>query len=107
MFSPDTKGFFRGIIALLLLTLLSGCGFLGGNPPGSGGGGGGALAFTPTLVNLADAAPDRVVALSLKITDITVHQTSGANLSVLSAAGGLTVEMTHRQALFQPINLAM
>src|SRR4051812_26193117 len=100
------KGWSRGFVSVLLLTV-AGCGFPGGNGPGGGGsgGGGGFGAKAPTLLNLADAAPDRVIALSLHISEITMHQSSGASLTALNNAGGLTVEMTHRQALFEPINL--
>jgi hypothetical protein len=104
MFLANIERCFRGVIAAVLLTLVIGCGFPGGNGGGGGGGGGGAVP-TPTLLNLADAAPDRVLALSLTITEIKFHQTSGASVSALNSAGGLTVEMTHRQALFEPINL--
>ena len=99
----DIKRCFR-IIVPLLLTLVTGCGFLGG-AIGTGSGGGG-FATANGLLNLADAAPDRVLALSFHISDVKVHQTSGASVSMLNNPAGLTVEMTHRQALFEPINLS-
>gem|GEM_PF-4194331 len=93
----------RGIVATLLLALVIGCGNSGSG--GGGGGGGFGVGNTPTLLNMADAAPDRVLALSLQVLDVQLHQTSAATFSVLNHPGGVTVEMTHRQALFEPLTL--
>lgn len=92
-----------GLGALLALALLAGC---TGQAPGAGGPGPGPGTVTaPALLNLSDAAPDRVLALQLKIADIQLHQTTSANISVLEFPAGLTVETTYRQALPQPIRL--
>lgn len=91
-----------------LLSLLAGCGGVApGSSPGPGPGPVPGTVKAPTLVNLQDAAPDRVLALKLKINDIQAHQTTGANLSVLGAAGGVTVETIYRQALPQPVSLTL
>jgi hypothetical protein len=96
---------FAGLAALLALALLAGC---TGQAPGSGGPGPGpgpGTVTAPTLLNLSDAAPDRVLALQLKIADVQLHQTTSANISVLELPAGLTTETTYRQALPQPITL--
>src|SRR4051812_19351081 len=111
--SFSLRGMWRALLIAGLLAVPTGCGVSGAFPGpgcvgtvcGGGGGGGGLGVKAPTLLNLSDAAPDRVIALSLHITDIKFHQTSGASVTALNNAGGVTVEMTHRQALFEPINL--
>jgi len=97
-------------LSAALLALLAGCADSGPfrGDGGGGGGGGGAppgSVTAPTLVNLQDAAPARVLALQLKINDIQLRQTTSAAISVLEAAGGVTVETTYRQGLPQPIKL--
>lgn len=90
----------------ILLALLAGC--TGSTPgPGPGPGPTPGTVTAPALVNLQDAAPDRVLALKLKISDITAHQTTGASISILNAASGITVETVYRQGLLQPVNLSL
>jgi hypothetical protein len=96
----------RLLFVTLILALLAGCADSTGGGGGGGGGGRGTTSAN-ALVNLQDAAPDRVLALKLQITDVRLHQTSSATASVLNAASGVTVETIYRQALPQPVNLSV
>jgi hypothetical protein len=100
LFSKCVRVLFAGALVALMLT---GC---VNDPGGGGGGGGGGTTFAPALTNVSDAAPDRVLALSVKINDITIDQSSGAKQSVLGTGAGLNVEMTHRAAQNIPVDLA-
>lgn len=100
---PVTRSSSYLLLAALTALILAGCtGVAPGTSPGPGPGPGTIVA--PTLVNLADPAPDRVLALQLKISNVQLHQTSGSSLTVLDAASGLNVETSYRQGLPQPIN---
>ena len=103
----------RSLLGAAILALILGgcsggpCTTSGNDCAGSGGGGGGGgTVFAPTLVNLADAAPDRVLALSLKLNNVTLNSNTGAQQSLLQSTP-VTVEMTHRAALYSPINMPL
>jgi hypothetical protein len=57
----------------------------------------------PTLVNLGDAASDRVLAMTFKVTAIQLVQNGGGTVNGLS--GTATVEFSHLAAGFAPVNL--
>ena len=87
---------------LAYVTFAAGCaggGFSGGGgptpPPGTVTG--------PTLANFGDAAPDRVLALTFKVTAIQMVQTGGGTVNALQ--GTPTVEFSHLAAGFAPVNL--
>lgn len=90
---------FVGLLAFVTWTAgCSGGGFTGGGPgptPGSVTG--------PTLVNLGDAAPDRVLAMTFKVTAIQLVQSGGGTINALQ--GTTTVEFSHLAAGFAPVNL--
>ena len=89
--------------AFLLATLVMGCGN-GGAPGGGGGGRGGGLQGTTLIVNMGDASVDRVVSLSVIVNSITISQTGGATVQVLSVA--TPVEFRHVAVAQEPVAIA-
>lgn len=90
--------------AFLLALLVMGCGN-GGPPGGAGNGGkGGGGQGTTLIVNMGDASVDRVVSLSATVNSITISQTGGATVQVLSVA--TPVEFRHVAVAQQPVAIA-
>src|SRR4051794_13581466 len=83
---------------LALGALLIGCGGGGG---GTGGGGGRSIGNLSAMLNLGDAASDRLVSCAVTVNSVTFTQTGGASAQVLAAP--VTIELLHKNADVAPV----
>lgn len=88
------------LAALVVLALLAGC---GGGSGGSGGGGSRGIGNLAGLLNVGDAASDRVVGFALTVNQVQAQQSSGATINLLPAP--LTIELMHNNADVTPVAL--
>jgi hypothetical protein len=102
---PNWVTKFAVVISILGTLVLVGCGSSASLPPDDGGGGPKFNESKPATVQVrvGDSPADRVVALTLNFTSITVTNSSGKKYSVLS--GPSSLEVSHLAATNQPMGM--
>ncbi|MBI2678208.1 MAG: DUF4382 domain-containing protein [Candidatus Koribacter versatilis] len=91
-------GILKQAAYLALGLFLLGCGGTGGS---GGGGGGRTIGDVSALLNVGDAASDRIVSFKVTVNSVTFKQSSGSDVPVLTLPA--TVELIHRNADVEPV----